>query len=210
MADPESAPLRLVLRQADGGLAVGDASAASDLPEVEFVAFAAHGRLSGKIALDRARLTDMLNEHEAFQLDHVLAMRLPEGHSRILRQIVIRRDELCLVHAGGPRGDRAQRTKTIARALTIKSGQYLVTGDVHTAPGIDPLLFFRRRGVMVPLTDAIVVYPTSRGLVEEAVETVVVNRDLADWVRRAEVVGATSSAGLRALARANSGIQITG
>lgn len=183
---------------------------AGTLPEVEFVAFAAHGRLSGTISLDRARLTDMLNEHEAFQLDNVLATRLPEGHSRVLRQIVINRAELFLVHAGGPRGDRAQRTKTIARAITVKSGPYLVTGDVHTAPGIDPLLFFRRRNSMVPLTDAIVVYPSGRGLVEEAVETVVINRDLADWVRRAEVVGGASAAGLRALARANSGIQITG
>jgi hypothetical protein len=203
MTDSGPEPFRLVLRQADG-------VSASDLPEVEFVAFAAHGRLSGKIALDRARLTDMLNEHESFQLDHVLAMRLPEGHSRILRQIVIGRSELFLVHASGPRGDRAQRTKTVARAITVKLGPYLVTGDVHTAPGLDPLLFFRRRNSMVPLTDALVVYPSARGLLEEAVDTVVVNRDLADWVRRAEVVGGASAAGLRALARANSGIQITG
>ena len=200
------------MRQADGGLAVGDQGefASGNQPEVEFVAFAAHGRLSGKIGLDRARLTDMLNEHESFELEHVLAMRLPEGHSRILRRIVIGRDELFLVHAGGPRGDRAQRTKTIARAITVKSGPYLVTGDVHTAPGLDPLLFFRRRNSMVPLTDALVVYPSSRGLVEEGVETVVINRDLADWVRRAEVVGGASAAGLRALAKAHSGIQITG
>ena len=212
MADANAEPLRLVLRQADGGLAVRDGADLTDgdVAEVEFVAYAAHGRLSGTIALDAARLTDMLNEHDVFQLDHVLAMRLPEGHSRILRQVVIRRDELFLVHVSGPRGDRAQRTKTIARAITVKSGPYLVTGDIHTVPGRDPLLFFRRRQSMVPLTDALVVYSNSRGLVEEAVDTVVINRDLAAWVRRAEVVGGASAAGLRALARKGTGIQISG
>jgi hypothetical protein len=212
MVDSAPEPLRLVLRQADGELVVGDLAdpASRDLAEVELVAFAAHGRLSGRIALDRARLTDMLNEHEAFELDHVLATRLPEGEARVLRRILVRREELYIVHAGGPRGDRAQRTKTIARAITVKSGPYLVTGDVHTAPGIDPLLHFRRRHSMVPLTDAIVVYQTARGLIEEGVETVVINRDLADWVRRAEVVGGASMAGLRALARNGRGINITG
>jgi len=222
MTKTRPAPFRLVLRQDPAGSAAeptgdlepGDSAAGGrapgDLPEVEFVAFAAHGRLSGRIALDKARLTDMLNEHEAFQLDHVMATRLPEGQSRVIKQLVIERGEIFLVHAGGPRGDRAQRTKTIARAITVKAGPYLVTGDVHTAPGIDPLLFFRKRHPMVPLTDAIVVYQGAYGLLEENVEVVVVNRDLADWVRRAEVIGATSSAGLRNIARNGTGIQITG
>jgi hypothetical protein len=183
--------LRLVLRQPDGTIVVAgpDAGPDSGPPEVEFVAFAAHGRLSGRIRLDGARLTDMLNAHEAFELESVLATRLPEGHSRVLRRVALRRDELYLVHAGGPRGDRARRTRTVARAVTVKAGPYLVTGDVHTAPGLDPLLHFRRRLPMVPLTEAVVQYSNSRGLTEEAVDTVVVNRDLADWVRRSEVVG---------------------
>ena len=177
--------LRLVLRQPDVGLVVA-APEADGLQEVELVAFAAHGRLSGRIRLDRARLSGMLNEHDEFQLEHVLAMHLPEGRTRVMREMVIRRSELYLVYAGGPRGDRSRRARTVPRGIIVKCGPYLVTGDVHSAPGIDPLRFFGRRQAMVPLTDAIVDFPGPRGRVQEAGEVVVVNRDLADWVRRSE------------------------
>lgn len=185
--------LRLVLRQADGGLVVA-AAEADGLQEVELVAYAAHGRLSGRIRLDRARLSDMLNEHDEFQLEDVLAMHLPEGRTRVMREMVIRRSELYLVHAGGPRGDRARRERTIPRGIIVKCGPYLVTGDVHSAPGIDPLRFFGRRAPMVPLTDAIVDFPGARGRVQESGEVVVVNRDLADWVRRSEGIAASNVA----------------
>ena len=181
--------LRLVLHQADGGLVVA-APEADGLQEVELVAFAAHGRLSGRIRLDRARLSDMLNEHDEFQLEDVLAMHLPEGRTRVMHEMVIRRSELYLVHAGGPRGDRARRARTVPRGIIVKCGPYLVAGDVHSAPGIDPLRSFRRRQAMVPLTDAIVDFPGPRGRVQEAGEVVVVNRDLADWVRRSEGIAA--------------------
>ena len=181
--------LRLVLHQPDGGLVVA-APEADGLQEVELVAFAAHGRLSGRIRLDRARLSDMLNEHDEFQLEDVLAMHLPEGRTRVMHEMVIRRSELYLVHAGGPRGDRARRAQTVPRGIIVKCGPYLVTGDVHSAPGVDPLRFFGRRQAMVPLTDAIVDFPGPRGRVQEAGEVVVVNRDLADWVRRSEGIAA--------------------
>jgi hypothetical protein len=181
--------LRLVLRQADGGLVVA-APEADGLQEVELVAFASHGRLSGRIRLDRARLSDMLNEHDEFQLEDVLATHLPEGRTRVMREMVIRRSELYLVHAGGPRGDRTRRARTVPRGIIVKCGPYLVSGDVHSAPGIDPLRSFRRRQAMVPLTDAIVDFAGPSGRVQEAGEVVVVNRDLADWVRLSEGIAA--------------------
>lgn len=192
MARPDSPPLRLVLRQADGSLAVTGPDAS--LPEVELVAYAAHGRLSGRIRLDSARLSDMLNAHESFELDQVLATELPSGHSRIIPHVTIRRDELFLVYAGGPRGDRARRRPTVARAVTMKLGPYQVTGDLHTAPGLDPLINVRKRQPMVPLTEAVVQYQTANGPVAETVDTVVVNRDLAEWVRRTEVARSAAPA----------------
>ncbi|TAK01141.1 MAG: hypothetical protein EPO36_06380 [Chloroflexota bacterium] len=143
----------------------------------------------------------MLNEHDEFQLEGVLAMHLPEGRTRVIKEMVIQRGELFLVHAGGPRGDRAQRTRTVARGVIVKCGPYLVMGDVHSAPGIDPLRFFGRRQPMVPLTDAVVEFTGPRGPVQEAAEVVVVNRDLADWVRRSEGI-ATPDAGMSRLGRA--------
>lgn len=174
--------LRLVLRQ-PGASGPGADQEAAGLPEVEFVAYAEHGRLSGRIRLDSARLTDMLNGHEEFQLEHVLSERLPDGGTMVIPEFVVRRDELLLVHAAGPRGDRSRRTRTVPGSITLKSGPYLVTGDIHTAPGLDPLDGFRRRGPMIPLTDALIQYRGPDGLVDELASTIVVNRDLTDWVR---------------------------
>src|SRR5262249_50619608 len=72
--------LRLVLRQPGLARAVGVADS-SDLPEVEFVAYSTSERLSGRIRLDAARITDMLNTHREYVLVDALAERLPEGGS---------------------------------------------------------------------------------------------------------------------------------
>ena len=104
--------LRLVLRQPGLGRAVRAPPTPSDLPEVEFVAYSTSERLSGRIRLDAARLTDMLNAHREYVLVDALAERLPEGGSMVVPEILIRRHELALVRVGGPRGDRALRIPT--------------------------------------------------------------------------------------------------
>src|SRR4029079_6808410 len=86
--------LRLVLRQP------GSADAA-DQREVEFVAYSTSERLSGRIRLDAARLTDMLKSHREYVLVDALAERLPEGGSMVVPEILIRRYELALVRVGG-------------------------------------------------------------------------------------------------------------
>ena len=179
--------LRLVLRQPDDvepPVEINDETAG--LPEVEFVAYAEDGRLSGRIRLDTSRLSDMLNDHDEFLLEDVLAEHLPEGGTMVVPEFLVRRDELVLVHAMGPRGDRSRRHRTAARTVTLRAGPYRVTGDIHAAPGIDPLVFFRRRRPMVPLTDATIEYRTAEGSVREFAGTIIVNRELLDWVTEVE------------------------
>jgi hypothetical protein len=191
--------LRLVLRQPDGGLAVSGPDA-DGLQEVDLVAFASHGRLSGRIRLDRARLSDMLNEHDEFQLEGVLATRLPEGQSRVIRELVITRPELYLVHAGGPRGDRAQRTPTVARAITARCGPYFVTGDVHSRRGsIRPLL---PATMMVPLTDAVVSIAVPGSIRGGRASSPIA---IVDWVRRTATVTPPGPAGRTRFDRASAG-----
>jgi hypothetical protein len=176
--------LRLGLHQPEGEEPVPVEPAGSEeLPEVEFVAYAEDGRLSGRIRLDTSRLSDMLNDHDEYLLEDVLAERLPEGGTMVVPEFLVTRDDLILVHATGPRGDRSRRTRTAARAVTLRAGPYLVTGNIHTAPGIDPLMYFRRRRPMVPLTDATIEYRTVEGPVRELAGTIVVNREQLDWVR---------------------------
>ena len=185
--------LRLVLRQPGGSTPSADPETAR-LPEVEFVAYAADGRLSGRIRLDSARLTDMLNAHDEYELEHVLVEHLPDGGTMVIPRYVVQRSELLVVRVAGPRGDRRRRTRTVPGVITVQTGPYLVTGDIHAARGLDPLDSFRRRKPMVPLTDALIEYRGPGGLVQELAPTIVVNRDQADWVRPVGAVRAVDVA----------------
>jgi hypothetical protein len=178
--------LRLVLRQPESSRAFGHVEA-SDLPEVEFVAYSTSERLSGRIRLDSARLTDMLNTHHEFVLIDALAERLPDGGSMVVPEILVGRHELAVVRAGGPRGDRALRIPTEKNRLVLKSGRYLLAGRLHSPFGEDPLRALRRRAPMVPLTDAAVLYRVGPDIVEEPAGTIIVNRDLVEWVREGEL-----------------------
>ena len=174
--------LRLVLRQP------GFASALEgELPEIEFVAYSTSERLSGRVRLDSARLTDMLNEHREFVLVDALAERLPDGGSMVVPEILLRRHELALVRVGGPRGDRTRRIRTTRHHLVLRSSRYIVAGRIHSSLGQDPLAALRARDPMVPLTDAVILFRSGKDIVEESSGTIVVNRDLVDWVREGEL-----------------------
>ncbi|MEO8469442.1 MAG: hypothetical protein ABI573_07215 [Chloroflexota bacterium] len=173
--------LRLVLRQPESATPAPPLE--PPIPEVEFVAYAEDGRLSGSIRLDASRLSDMLNSHDEYLLVDVRAERIPDGKPMIVPEILVRREELLLIHATGPRGERERRLRTIPRAVSIQTGPFLVTGDIHASAGMDTLNYFRRRRPMVPLTDACIQYSTASGPVTEYVDAIVVNRDLIAWVR---------------------------
>lgn len=179
--------IRLVLRQpgdgrsesrwSDGGL--DD----EGLPEVDFVAYATAERLSGRVRLDSARLSDMLNAHDEYVLVDALAERLPDGGSMVVSEILVRRDELAIVHATGPRGDRAQRIRTETHPLVLRLGRYLVSGRLHAGQGEDALASLRSRQSMIPLTEAAIEFRVGPDVVREPASAIVVNRDLVDWVR---------------------------
>jgi hypothetical protein len=174
--------LRLVLRQ-PGDSRTWDSAEQEDLPELDFVAYALHERLSGRVRLDNDRLSDMLNAHDEFVLVDALAERLPEGGSMVVSEILLRRNELAVVHATGPRGDRAQRVRTETHPLVFRIGRYLVSGRLHTGRGEDSLMSLRSRQPMVPLTEAAIEFRVGPDVVREPASTIVVNRDLVDWVR---------------------------
>jgi hypothetical protein len=177
--------LRLVLRQP--GPQGGGSDNGADLPEIDFVAYSTSERLSGRIRLDSARLTDMLNANQEYVLVDALAERLPEGGSMVVPEILIGRHELALVRAGGPRGDRAKRVPTQTHRLVLRTGRYLVAGRLHSIAGEDPLAALRARDPMVPLTDAAIMFRVGPDIVEEPGGTIVVNRDLVEWVRKGEL-----------------------
>jgi len=69
----------------------------------------------------------------------------------------------------------------------MRSGRYLIAGRIHSSAGQDPLAALRARDSMVPLTDAAILYRAGNDVVREPASTIVVNRDLLDWVREGEL-----------------------
>jgi len=147
------------------------------LPMVDFVAYAEDCLLSGRVRLRAERLTDMLNEHDEIELVDVMVERLDAPGAIEVREVLVRRDEIVLVHATGPRGQRARRQRTRQHPVVIGMGRYDVRGYIHALPGSDPLTAIRRRKTMVPLTDATIDYLSGGVHQRRRVGAVVINRD---------------------------------
>ena len=167
----------------------GDSDAISIPPmqsDVDFVAYGLDCVLSGRTILDGDRLTDMLNEHDEYALSDVLVERFDGGPPITVREIVVPRDELWLVHATEPRGNTERRHRTAQQHVAMRMGPYAVRGFYHALPGTDPASAISRRKPMVPLTRARIEYTMAGELREVLVDAVIVNRDQVDWIKEVE------------------------
>jgi hypothetical protein len=149
---------------------------------VEFVAYGEDCVLSGIVRLASDRLTDMLNEHDEYLLVDVLVEGLAGDRGVEVAEVLVRRDELYLVHATGPRGNLDRRRRTRSHPVAIQMGPYHVRGYLHVLPGADPVQAIRRRKAMVPLTDAWIDFPLASGRERRRAGTVVLNREHVDWI----------------------------
>jgi hypothetical protein len=149
---------------------------------VEFVAYGEDCILSGMVRMEADRLTDMLNDHDEYLLVDVLVEGLTEERALEVTEVLVRRDELLLVHAAGPRGNQDRRHRTRSFPVAIQVGPYHLRGYLHVLPGADPVQAIRRRKSMVPLTDAWIEFPSVAGRQRRRVGTVVVNREQIDWI----------------------------
>jgi hypothetical protein len=150
--------------------------------QVEFVAYGDDCVLSGVVRLASDRLTDMLNDHDEYQLVDVLVEGLTGERAMEVRDVLVHRDELLLVHASGPRGNQERRHRTRPHPVAIQMGPYHLRGYLHTFPGADPVQSILRRKPMVPLTDTWIEFSTDAGRQRRRVGTVVVNRGQIDWI----------------------------
>lgn len=150
--------------------------------QVEFVAYGEDCLLSGMVRMETDRLTDMLNDHDEYLLVDVLVESLTEERAVEIREVLVRRDELLLIHATGPRGDQDRRHRTRSHPVAIQMGPYHIRGYLHALPGADPVQSIRRRKPMVPLTDAWIEFASVTGRQRRRVGAVVVNREQIDWI----------------------------
>lgn len=181
--------LRIVLRRGDAARPPAHAPAVTpNRPshDLEFVAYSEDCLLSGHLRLSTDRLTDMLNEHDEYLLVDVLLERLADGGAVEVKEVLVLRNELLLVHATGPRGNAARRHRTRLHPVAMQVGPYHIRGYLHSRPGSDPIQHMRRRKAMVPLTDAWIEYQSGSVRQRRRVGAVVVNREQMDWIVPAE------------------------
>jgi hypothetical protein len=178
---PAPEPLSLLLQSTPEE--VFEPDAVTEAPLVRFVAYAGRQRLSGWVRLRADRLTDLLNAHDELHLSDAQLDDLEDGTGRSVREMRIAVNDLVAVHASGPRGSEALRTRTHARPVAVQCGLYLIGGYLHVASGADPLAAFRGRPPMVPLTDAWIEYWADGARRKHATGVIIVNRRQADWVR---------------------------
>jgi hypothetical protein len=75
---------------------------------------------------------------------------------------------------------------TTRHRLQAQLGPYNVLGRIHTGPGETVPGSVSSRGPMVPLTDATIAYVVGGILEVRDAATILINRELANWVRDEE------------------------
>jgi hypothetical protein len=124
----------------------------ADAPLVAFDAFLADCRIFGWIRLAADRLTDVLNSQPQLTLVNVQLERFRDERREWLERLVLDRDRLLAVRAGGPRGDPSRRQQLRQHPLVVQSGPFLIGGFLHAPPGVEPHAELEARPPMVPLS----------------------------------------------------------
>jgi hypothetical protein len=142
---------------------------------IPFAAYADDCTLSGGVALDTDRLSEMLSATEEFEIDGAAFRALDDGRVVEAGTAAICLDDLCVIAATGPRGRQERRLWTRQVPVRARIGPYSVVGYLHAPPTIDPYKSAERR-VIVPLTAATIEYRMDGAVAREHSEAVLLNR----------------------------------
>lgn len=151
--------------------------------EIEFVGFSDDCRVEGKVDLEDARLADLLNRRRSIVVHDVTLVSTLDGHTQAFDKLEIRRDELNIVVASGPRGDPKRRLATKPNGVAMKLGPYCAEGFMHAPPTANPVRDIDHRPAMVAITDAVLEYDFCEKPISQWFRTLLVNRNLAISLR---------------------------
>lgn len=152
-----SAPATLILEHRAED--VHEPDSVSEAPLVGFDAFLPDRRIHGYIRLSAERMTDLLNAHDQLALVNVQVEWLgANGRTEVHDRILLARDDLVAVRAGGPRGDPALRRPMRRHPLAVRALPFLMTGYLHAPHGLPPLVEIESRPAMTPLSSASLEY----------------------------------------------------
>jgi len=153
---------------------------------IPFVGYALGRRYLGYVECEGERLADMLNRSETIVVRESFVENFEDDTVTNLGDGEVNRSILYAVEASGSRGDTTRRIHTIRHRLQVQLGPYSALGLLHSLPGQMPLPYLQSGGPMIPLSDATIGFAGRGSLQLRDVGTLIVNRDLLDWVRAGE------------------------
>jgi hypothetical protein len=153
---------------------------------IPFIGYALGRRYIGYVECAGERLTDLLNRTESIVIHEAYVASYDDDTVVNLGDGEIDRSILYAVETSGPRGEEMLRVHTVRHRLQVQLGPYSALGLLHSAPGQMPLPYLTSRGPMIPLSDATLGFSTHGTLTLRDVGTLIVNRDLLDWVRASD------------------------
>jgi hypothetical protein len=178
---PPASPLSLVLERLPE--APNEPDSVADAPLIGFDAFFVDRRIFGWVRLSADRLTDLLNAHAEVTLDNAQVEHLGQARIDRTERIVVHRDELIAVRAGGPPGNAAKRLQMRLHPVAVRAGSFRMAGYLHARPGVAPLLEVDGRPAIVPLSSAWLEYWVDGRRTSQWVGTILFNRFRADSIQ---------------------------
>lgn len=124
---------------------------------IDLTGYATDSIVRGALELRHDRLSDLLAEELVVPLADATLQALADGRLVRVAAVELRRPELALVAATGPRGNAGRRLATARRPLVAQVGPYEVVGRLHGPSPNDPFELLRRRP-WVAVTEALVRY----------------------------------------------------
>jgi hypothetical protein len=154
------------------------------MSNIAFIAYAEDCVISGHVALEADRLTDLLTDQAEYEVRNLTLQHLEAPKQTVVRSVTVLREELCLVAGTGPRGDARRRVRTRPRAMRARVGPYDVFGYLHAMPTADPIAVAMRRPI-IPVTAGWVWYTRGTETVERHHDAMLLNRDKIEWLEPA-------------------------
>ena len=140
------------------------------------VAWAGDCVVRGSIDVGDGRLSDQVNDLDLITFFDATLEALDDGHQVRVGELEVERRELHLIEVNGRRGDPSRRLRTVEDRVALQVGPFVVTGNLHRPPSVQPLASLTGWARFVPVTDAVIdVGGTPAEPVHE--EVVLVNRD---------------------------------
>ncbi|MGA3029775.1 MAG: hypothetical protein ABSE58_03415 [Candidatus Limnocylindrales bacterium] len=154
---------------------------------IPFIGYALSRRFIGYVECEGDRLSDVLNRADSIVVHEAFVESFEDDTVTNLGDGEIDRSILYAVEAAGEgRGEGPRRIHTISHRLQVQLGPYSALGLLHSLPGQLPLPHLHARGPMIPLSDATIGFSCRGGLQLRDVGTLIINRDMLDWVRANE------------------------